>query len=61
VLAFTLGCTLYAPWRPDETEEKLACATEMVQLAEVVGDSEIVIEAHSRRLVACSNWEISRP
>jgi eukaryotic-like serine/threonine-protein kinase len=51
VLAFTLGCTLYAPWRPDETEEKLACATEMVQLAEAVGDSEIVIEAHSRRLV----------
>ena len=51
VLAFNLGSLLNAPWGPEETEERLTCATEMLQLARTAGNSELVSEAHSRRLV----------
>jgi DNA-binding CsgD family transcriptional regulator len=50
VLAFTLGVMRNVPWGPEETEERLADATEMLQFAEMASNGELVHEAHARRM-----------
>jgi class 3 adenylate cyclase/DNA-binding CsgD family transcriptional regulator len=50
-LAFNLGVMFNFPSPPTETEAQLAYATEMLQCAKEAGSSELVIDAHSRRLV----------
>ena len=36
---------------PDRLRERLRAATEMVQLAEAAGDSELILEAHNQRML----------
>jgi class 3 adenylate cyclase/DNA-binding CsgD family transcriptional regulator/DNA-binding transcriptional ArsR family regulator len=51
VLAFNLHTFLHIPWGPEEVEERLADATEMLQLAKVANDEELVGNAHGWRLM----------
>ncbi len=47
-LAYALNCRHLAAWGPDDLEDRLALATEMVRLAERVGDRDL--EARGRHL-----------
>jgi DNA-binding CsgD family transcriptional regulator len=49
-LADTLRASLSAWWRPENIAEKLAAATEVIQLSEAVGDRDMALEASSWRL-----------
>ena len=50
-LAFALLTLILMPWEPAEARERLLSATEMVQLAEAAGDSELILEAHTQRML----------
>lgn len=50
VLAFTLGVLTTAPWKPQETLERLAYADEMLHLAQQSSNGELISSAHTRRL-----------
>ena len=52
VLSFSLHVLLQFSWEPEETEERLARATEMLQLAEVADDQELASNAHGWRLIS---------
>ena len=49
-LAAALEASLYALWGPENIAEKLAAATEVMRLAEAVGDRDMALEASSLRL-----------
>jgi DNA-binding CsgD family transcriptional regulator len=49
-LAFTLGVMHNMPWEPQETEERLNGATEMLQFARGAGNDELVQDARARRI-----------
>jgi predicted ATPase/class 3 adenylate cyclase/DNA-binding CsgD family transcriptional regulator len=51
-LAFALQTLLLVPWKPTAARERLLSATEMVQLAEAAGDSELILEAHTQRMLS---------
>jgi hypothetical protein len=51
VLAFNLHVLLPFPWQPEETEERLAYATEMLQYAQKANKDEFVCNAHSWRML----------
>jgi tetratricopeptide (TPR) repeat protein len=48
-LAHALAGRQDAVWRPDNLEDRLAIATEIVRLAEEVGDKEFALVAHCQR------------
>jgi len=48
-LAYALTGRLDAVWRPENLEERLAIATEVVRLAEEIGDKEFALIAHCQR------------
>jgi class 3 adenylate cyclase/DNA-binding CsgD family transcriptional regulator len=49
-LAYTLNAKLYLPWRPEDVEQRLIDATEMLRLAEEVRDDESIHHAHYWRM-----------
>jgi DNA-binding CsgD family transcriptional regulator len=51
VLAFNLHVLLTFPWQPEETEERLAYATEMLHYAQKVNKDELVCNAHVWRML----------
>ena len=51
VLAFNLGILLHQPSRPEESEKRLAYATEMLQLAEQANHEAWVCQAHQFRMI----------
>jgi tetratricopeptide (TPR) repeat protein len=46
-----LCCRHWATWGPDNLEDRIVVATEMIALAERVGDHEMALQAHRFRLV----------
>ena len=50
-LAFTLNAARYAVWGMENIEERLAIATELLQLARSAGDRELVMESHHWRVL----------
>ncbi|MGH7857545.1 MAG: ATP-binding protein, partial [Candidatus Binatia bacterium] len=48
--AYVLVATLQATWGPDNLEERLAHASEIIGLADEVGDPRLAIDAHATRL-----------
>jgi DNA-binding CsgD family transcriptional regulator len=46
-LAYVLGAASWGLWRPDNVEERLALAREMIPLAEEVGDRETALRGRS--------------
>jgi hypothetical protein len=53
-LAFNLDVMLDVPRGPEQTEARLANATEMLRLAEAAGDKELIAHAYSR--LCCTGW-----
>jgi predicted ATPase/class 3 adenylate cyclase/DNA-binding CsgD family transcriptional regulator len=51
VLAFNLHVLLPFPWQPEETEERLAYATEMLQYAQQANKDEFICNAHAWRML----------
>lgn len=51
-LAYALDGRYAAVWRPDNTDERLAIATEIIHLAERVDDKERAIQGHDYRSIA---------
>jgi predicted ATPase/class 3 adenylate cyclase/DNA-binding CsgD family transcriptional regulator len=51
VLAFNLEVLLHQPWGPEESEERLAYATEMLQLAAQANNEELICDAHQWRAI----------
>src|SRR5206468_9397674 len=51
-LAYTLVARLSALWSPTTVHERLAIATELVELAERIGDKERAVEGHGLRFNA---------
>lgn len=51
-LAYTLHATLVALRDPEHPEDRLATATEIIQLAEAIGDAELVLRGYIGRVVA---------
>ena len=51
-LASSLRSQLGIPWQPEEVEQRLTSATEMLQLAQEVNDGEFICAAHHWRLHA---------
>jgi DNA-binding CsgD family transcriptional regulator len=51
VLAFNLHVLLPFPWQPEETEERLAYASEMLQYAQQANKDEFVCNAHGWRML----------
>jgi class 3 adenylate cyclase/DNA-binding CsgD family transcriptional regulator len=51
VLAFNLHVLLPFPWQPEETEERLAYASEMLQYAQQANNDEFVCNAHAWRML----------
>lgn len=49
-LAAALEASHYTMWKPQHSAEKLAAATEVMRLAEAVGDRDMALEASSLRL-----------
>ena len=49
-LAGTLKARFYARWQPQFIDARLATATELIQLAEAIGDRDLALQAHSWRL-----------
>jgi DNA-binding CsgD family transcriptional regulator len=49
-LADALNCRRAAIWRPENIAEQLDVATELVRLAEEIGDSELALQGHHWRL-----------
>jgi tetratricopeptide (TPR) repeat protein len=50
-VAYALGSMHYALWGPDNTDARLAIATEMVGLAEQAGDSELTLQGRTCRVI----------
>jgi len=50
-LAYALGSMHYALWGPDNTLARLAIATEMIELAEQAGDSELTLQGRTCRVI----------
>jgi tetratricopeptide (TPR) repeat protein len=50
-LAYTLGGMFAALWRPDNPEDRLAIASEMVAVGEGAGDREQVLHGHQNKLL----------
>jgi len=55
-LAYALNCRYLACWGPDDLEDRVALATEMVQLAKRVGDRDL--EARARHLRVTNLLEV---
>ncbi len=53
VLATSLTGYADFPWQPDEVEQQLALATEIIETAERAGNLEIAIQGYYRRVVVC--------
>jgi DNA-binding CsgD family transcriptional regulator len=51
-LAATLRTRYYTRWRPEDVEERLATTTEVISLAEAVGDKDLALESYSWHLVS---------
>jgi len=51
-LAYVLNCSRWALWGPDSVEDRLAAATEILQLARQQGNAELTLESRQWRLVA---------
>jgi hypothetical protein len=51
-LAYTLNARAIAVWTPDTLAERLAVAGEIMRLAEEVGDRDLALRGHMRRLGA---------
>src|SRR5262245_62145174 len=49
VLAYVLDATPYATWGPDNLDERLALADELMRLANEIGDARLAAEAHAWR------------
>jgi DNA-binding CsgD family transcriptional regulator len=49
-LGFALNARRYAIWGPDNLEERLATATELVQLADEAGDPELALQGYRWRI-----------
>jgi DNA-binding NarL/FixJ family response regulator len=52
VLSFSLHVLLHFSWEPEETEERIARATEVLQLAEAADEQELAASAYGWRLVS---------
>ena len=52
VLAPVLYARCFAAWEPDNLEERIACSTELLQLAEVLGDQELMLAARHVQLIS---------
>ena len=50
-LAFNLDLMLEVPWGPEQTEVRLTDAAEVLRLAEVAGDVDLIKHAHGRASV----------
>jgi DNA-binding CsgD family transcriptional regulator len=51
VLAFNLHVLLPFPWRPEETKERLAYASEMLHYAQQANNDEFICNAHAWRML----------
>lgn len=40
-------------WRPDNLEERTALSTELLELAEVLGEQELLLAARQWQLISC--------
>src|SRR5262249_181106 len=49
VLAYVLDATPYATWGPDNLDERIALAEELMRLANEIGDARLAAEAHAWR------------
>src|SRR5262249_31167196 len=49
VLAYVLDATPYATWGPDNLDERIALAEELMRLANEIGDARLPAEAHAWR------------